>query len=958
MTTEDLKSPNSTAEIPEVRVLIPLWGARYISDFVRFSLPSLLAPGNLPLLARSCRLTVVFLTARKNFSDFRQQSQIIPLLSTLCDVEFIPIDDLVQGVGSYSVPLTLAYLRGMTETGDAMTRTYFICYNSDFILADGSMKAVLRHILEGCHVILAPSFRTTMEIIKPFLSQNLLRPNGQLSMRPREMVRLAFQNIHPTVISRIVNQKLFHSYYPNQIYWQVDRNTLLARFYLIMQFCIKPERRVESINNFVDYAFLPEMCPSGDMVAISDSDEFFMMELQPAEAEKIFVRPGPVKISHVAKSLSDWTTKEHRAISRFELVFHTEELPASLPLARKQLGQFMEKVEKRLTPQLVPYNHHHYWPGAVTSWVYSRQKPGNFDEEDSRNALNASRQYSSGLRYELMPPDLRYYWRIQRWKSFFLGIFWGLPPNVSFWHPQWFTCLWIKSRLRRFKTVVNERILYVTDETDFDGFFKNSVAADKVLPRDLLGGFLQKVIVGDKKHTVCFIHLTESNAPLAKKLITYIDKNLPETRRVFLFVGQNIFVSGFCTIRYTILSMLVSYFNYTYSGRMHYWFAGGVIWGQLLGLYHKTFTEDYTGTFFRNLAYASRILLGSLFMIVANTWILLRPKTKTVPEGCTGMMAEINLRVRTEEFKRSFSKKSEQMPVVAVFGAAGFIGRNLFESFSRQNSKTVGIARKSDNRLLSLDLTGPDITSLELGRCGVTHAIIAAGVPIIAACESDPIATRKVNVEGTLELAKQLCDKGIKVITLSSDYVFDGTSGYYKETSPVNPLNEYGRQKAEMEELLTKVCGENLLILRLSKVFDLVKGSGTLLDEIAGRLLCGTEVLAAGDQFFCPTHIDDVVNVVMGLVAADASGLVHLCAPIRINRYELARSIAEAMDCDTKLVKRISLRDLSEPFRRPLDTSMVCDRLNLYMKYNFQEIHDCIHQLRFNYQDSIFAEKA
>ena len=156
-----------------------------------------------------------------------------------------------------------------------------------------------------------------------------------------------------------------------------------------------------------------------------------------------------------------------------------------------------------------------------------------------------------------------------------------------------------------------------------------------------------------------------------------------------------------------------------------------------------------------------------------------------------------------------------------------------------------------------------------------------------------------------------------------------------------------------MEKLLAKTCGANLLILRLSKVFDMIKGSGTLLDEIAGLLMRGELVLAAKDQFFCPTFVDDTVNVISRLLTTDASGLMHLCAPTKMSRLELAQSITRAFDFDKKLVKSISLRDLRESFMRPLDTSMVCDRLGGYMKYDFKGIQECIEALKMNYLRNI-----
>jgi len=670
-----IKKSGST---PEVRVLIPVWGERYIDDFIKFALPSLLAPGNLPVLARACRVTVVFLTARRNFDHFQKQTPISKVLADLCKIEYLSIDDLIQGASSYSVPLTLAYFRGMTETGDAMTHTYFLCYNSDFILANDSLKTVLRHIQDERSIILAPSFRVTRETVKPVLKEHLRSAKGQLSMQPREMARLAFSNIHPTVISRIINQTMFHSDYPNQIYWRVDPDTILARFYLIMQLCIRPERRVESINNFVDYAFLPEMCPSGDMAVIADSDEFFMMELQATDAENRFIRPGPAKIPHVAQSLSDWTTAQHRDISRHELIFHTAELPQSLSSARDQLEQFMKKVERRLVPQPVPHDRHHYWPGAVQTWLYGLQnylgRPtpplndtdeprSSFANEDQEGAAGEKDRHFSGIRWQLCPQGLGYYLRIRRWKSLLLGLFWGLPPHVRLWHPDWGTFAWVRSWLHRLGIKKNEPVLYVTDETDFDGFFTESASVTKVLPRDLLGGFLHQVSKHGSDSTVCFVHLTEGDMELAREIVSYVQANLPSVQRILLYVGQSLNERSFQSVRIgfalsqyffksvdcTTISTLVSYFSATFPGRVQYRFMGGRVHGRI----HRLFQERSLQEMFivgnplswrRNIIFAGRIFLYGIAMAAANIWNSLRADAHKVPRGCTAVAVDITLK--------------------------------------------------------------------------------------------------------------------------------------------------------------------------------------------------------------------------------------------------------------------------------------------------------------------------
>lgn len=294
-------------------------------------------------------------------------------------------------------------------------------------------------------------------------------------------------------------------------------------------------------------------------------------------------------------------------------------------------------------------------------------------------------------------------------------------------------------------------------------------------------------------------------------------------------------------------------------------------------------------------------------------------------------------------------KPISAIPTAAIFGATGFIGSSLFKRFKSINPHTIGIARSHNNCYGDFDLARPNISKLSLKNQGVTQAVIAAAITGVATCEKAPAETRMVNVTGTVELGRQLTQEGIRLIALSSDYVFDGITGNYDEASTINPVNEYGRQKAEMEARLMEVCDSNLLVLRLSKIFDTEKGSGTMLDDIACNLLHGDQILAARDQFFCPTLIEDIVNVIQHLLTTDIGGLLHVCAPTRISRLDLAQQVAQAFNVAAIRIREISLLDLGETFLRPLDTSMLCPRLNSLMQYQFQKLAYCLEDLKSNY---------
>lgn len=283
-----------------------------------------------------------------------------------------------------------------------------------------------------------------------------------------------------------------------------------------------------------------------------------------------------------------------------------------------------------------------------------------------------------------------------------------------------------------------------------------------------------------------------------------------------------------------------------------------------------------------------------------------------------------------------------------MFGADGFLGSAILAGLSRVNLRCIGIGRRGCGDRPCLDLARPDSGSLQLARQGISHAVIAAGITGIAACERDPATTGNVNVRGTAELARQLQAEGIRVVALSSDYVFDGTRGGYAEDSAVNPLNEYGRQKVALENALLD-RGGNSLVVRLSKVFDTRPGSGTLLDEMAGRMVRGGTVHAARDQVFCPTHLDDVVAVLSELLAGELTGIVHLCAPEAVSRLQVAGRVADAFGCDRELIRPISLGELPEAFARPLNTSMVCHRLAERFPGRFRTLGESVAQLKENY---------
>ena len=131
-------------------------------------------------------------------------------------------------------------------------------------------------------------------------------------------------------MANTVNIPFSHNSHTNRLFWRVDGNTMIGRFYLMHMLCLRPEISDFIIGASCDYSFMPEMCPSGKVEWITDSDEYFATEMQPHDHEGAFIRLGPLKTRALAASLSEWTTAGHRENANHPLIFHAADVPGNI----------------------------------------------------------------------------------------------------------------------------------------------------------------------------------------------------------------------------------------------------------------------------------------------------------------------------------------------------------------------------------------------------------------------------------------------------------------------------------------------------------------------------------------------------------------------------------------------------------------------------------------------------
>jgi hypothetical protein len=353
-----------------VKILVAVWGAPYIERLERFGLSSMLADGNLPALARTADVEFVFLTAGTDIPRL-EASPMLAEIRRHASIRCAAIDDLIVP-GLYALTLTLAFTRGINLYGAAMTETYFVFWNADFVMSDGTLRTIGERIALGQTVVMAGSLRAVGEVAAPLLEQLRGEGKGVLAVQPRDLVRLALDHPHALTVAKTVNQDLCWSSVPNQMFWKIDDATILGRFFQIFMLCLRPKRHVATINGYCDYSFVPEYCPGDPVHVIKDSDEAFLLELQSRDQESELVGFGAPDRDAWRNSLREWWTPEHRLVAGEPLVFHAGDLDV------ERVGDMVRRSKvfvDELTVGLVPPHSHrgqYYFVSGVAAWMDSR----------------------------------------------------------------------------------------------------------------------------------------------------------------------------------------------------------------------------------------------------------------------------------------------------------------------------------------------------------------------------------------------------------------------------------------------------------------------------------------------------------------------------------------------------------------------------------------------------------
>jgi dTDP-4-dehydrorhamnose reductase len=209
---------------------------------------------------------------------------------------------------------------------------------------------------------------------------------------------------------------------------------------------------------------------------------------------------------------------------------------------------------------------------------------------------------------------------------------------------------------------------------------------------------------------------------------------------------------------------------------------------------------------------------------------------------------------------------------VTIFGATGMLGKALMRQWrdDADADEVTGLGSAQ------ADIRDSAQVENAIRQSKPDWIVLSAAYTDVDGCELNPILASAVNTSGAVNVAQAAAKAGARLLFVSTDYVFDGTKSTPYETSdPRNPINAYGRSKADAEEKILNILPD-ACIVRTSWLFG--PGGKCFPDTIlklAAKLPEGEFATVVNDQRGCPTYTLDLADAIVALCKSSARGIIH-----------------------------------------------------------------------------------
>lgn len=288
---------------------------------------------------------------------------------------------------------------------------------------------------------------------------------------------------------------------------------------------------------------------------------------------------------------------------------------------------------------------------------------------------------------------------------------------------------------------------------------------------------------------------------------------------------------------------------------------------------------------------------------------------------------------------------------ILITGSNGLLGQKIVKRCIKHQLPFIATS-KGPNRnpdcpkdnYISCELTDEQAVTALVTSIAPTAIIHTAAMTNVDQCEQEPDNCALINVKAVEYMLEAAIQTKAHFQLLSTDFVFDGKSGPYKEDDAVGPLSVYAQSKVAAEKVVTESGYSACSIVRTIIVY----GTGHNLSR-SNIVLWAMEALPKGetmrlvdDQFRAPTWADDLAYACMEIILRSKTGVFHIAGPKTMSVVEIVKSVARGLNLTTPSIETISSSTLNQPAARPPRTGFILEKAMRELNYQPKTIEETI----------------
>jgi dTDP-4-dehydrorhamnose reductase len=266
------------------------------------------------------------------------------------------------------------------------------------------------------------------------------------------------------------------------------------------------------------------------------------------------------------------------------------------------------------------------------------------------------------------------------------------------------------------------------------------------------------------------------------------------------------------------------------------------------------------------------------------------------------------------------------MKKVLITGSNGLLGQKLLDLYLTIEDIELIATARGENRYprkegytyTSLDITNEKEVQQVIAQHAPDCIINTAAMTNVDSCETDKEGCDKLNVDAVAYLIAAANTAGAHLIHLSTDFIFDGKKGPYKEDDEANPLSYYGHSKLLAENMVREYCTK-WSIARTVLVYGVVNdmSRSNIVLWAKGALEKGQPINVVDDQFRTPTLAEDLAKGCQLIEHKQAEGIYNISGKDQMSILELVQRVANYFDLDASVLRVVSSESLNQPAKRP-----------------------------------------